>query len=454
MAQTPVIKNSIYSREQLEQVVADILAESKKQGATASEAAVSIESGLSVTARMGEVETVEHNHDKGLGVTVYVGQRKGSASTSDFGSAAIRDTVAAACRIARYTAEDEYAGLADAALMAKEIPDLDLTHPWEITAEQAIDIALDCEGAARSFDMRITNSEGASVSSHQSFRVYGNSHGFIGAYGGTRHSLSCSVIATGLGEQDGNMQRDYWYSSARHASELEAPDIVGHKAAERTVKRLDARRIKTCSVPVLFSSDVAGGLIGSFLGAIRGGAQYRRSSFLLDALGEQIFPEFMQIDERPRLLRGNNSAPFDREGVATQDRAFIVDGRLQSYVLDSYSARRLGRQTTGNAGGVHNLFVSSGEHDLHGLCREMNTGLLVTELMGQGTNMVTGDYSRGAAGFWVENGVIQYPVEEVTVAGNMKQMFKDIVAVGNDVDSRGNIRTGSILISNMTIAGE
>lgn len=450
MAQTPVIKNSIYSREQLECVVADILAEARMQGATAADAAVSIASGLSVTARMGEVETVEHNLDKGLGVTVYVGQRKGSASTSDFGGEAIRDTVAAACRIARYTAEDEYAGLAEAALMARHIPDLDLNHPWEITAEQAIEIALECEGAARSFDERISNSEGASVSSHQSFRVYGNSHGFIGAYGGTRHSLSCSV----LGGQDDNMQRDYWYTSARHPSELEAPDIVGRKAAERTVKRLGARRIKTCTAPVLFAADVAGSLIGSLLGAIRGGAQYRRSSFLLDALGEQIFPEFMQIDERPHLLRGSSSAPFDSEGVATRERAFIIDGRLQSYVLDSYSARRLGRQTTGNAGGVHNLFVSSGGHDLHGLCREMGTGLLVTDLMGQGTNMVTGDYSRGAAGFWVENGVIQYPVEELTVAGNMKQMFKDIVDVGNDVDSRGNIRTGSILIGNMTIAGE
>lgn len=454
MIKNPVIKNSIYSREQLINVVSDILAEAKVQGATSAEAAVSIEAGLSVTARMGEVETVEHNHDKGLGVTVYVGQCKGSASTSDFGVDAIKDTVAAACRIARYTAEDEYAGLADAALMAKHIPDLDLSHPWDVTPEQAIDIALECEGAARSFDGRISNSEGASVSSHQSFRVYGNSHNFIGAYGGTRHSLSCSVIASGLGEQDDTMQRDYWYSSARHASELEAPDVVGHKAAERTVRRLGARRLKTCTVPVIFAAEVAGGLIGSFLGAIRGGAQYRRSSFLLDALGEQVFPEFMQIEERPHMMRGNNSAPFDREGVATQERAFIVDGRLQSYVLDSYSARRLGRQTTGNAGGVRNLFVSNGEHDLHALCREMGRGLLVTELMGQGANMVTGDYSRGAAGFWVENGEIQYPVEEVTVAGNMKQMFLDILAVGNDVDSRGNIRTGSILISSMTVAGE
>ena len=450
MAQMPVIKNSIYSREQLENVVAEILAEARVQGASAAEAAVSIESGLSVTARLGEVETVEHNHDKGLGVTVYVGQVKGSASTSDFADAAIKDTVAAACRIARYTAADEFAGLADAALMAQDIPDLDLTHPWDITAEQAIELALVCEAAARGFDKRISNSEGASVSSHQSFRVYGNSHGFVGAYGGTRHGLSCSVLAG----QDEGMQRDYWYTSSRHADALESPEAVGRKAAERTIRRLGARRVKTCNVPVLFSAEIASGLIGSFLSAIRGGAQYRRSSFLLDALGEQVFPDFMQIDERPQLLRGNSSAPFDREGVATQDRAFIIDGRLQSYVLDSYSARRLGRQTTGNAGGVHNLFVSSGGSDLQGLCREMGTGLLVTEMMGQGANMVTGDYSRGAAGFWIENGVIQYPVEELTVAGNMKQMFKDIVAIGNDVDSRGNIHTGSILISNMTVAGE
>ncbi|MFC1748361.1 metalloprotease PmbA [Pseudomonadota bacterium] len=449
-ASEPVIKNSSYSREQLENVVADILAEAKGQGASDSEAAVSIESGLSVTARMGEVETVEHNHDKGLGVTVYFGQSKGSASTSDFSVTAIKDTVAAACRIARYTAADEYSGLADAALMAKSIPDLDLTHPWDISPEQAIDIALECEGAARSFDERITNSEGASVSSHQSYRVYGNSHDFVGSYGGTRHALSCAVV----GQQDEGMQRDYWYTSARCASELEAADIVGHKAADRTVKRLGARKIKTCQVPVLYSAEVASGLLSSFFSAIRGGAQYRRSSFLLDSLEQQIFPDFVTIDERPHLHRGVSSAPFDREGVATQDRAFIKNGYLQSYVLDQYSARRLNTQTTGNAGGVRNVFISTGDMDLYALCREMGTGLLVTELMGHGANIVTGDYSRGAAGFWVENGVIQYPVEELTVAGNLKQMFMDIVAVGNDVDTRGNTRTGSILLSNMTVAGE
>ncbi len=449
-ATEPVIKNSSYSRDQLETVVADILRESKAQGASASEAAVSIESGLSVTARMGEVETVEHNHDKGLGVTVYFGQSKGSASTSDFSSAAIRDTVAAACRIARYTAEDQYAGLADAELMAKSIPDLDLVHPWDIAPDQAVDIALECEAAARSFDQRITNSDGASVSSHQSYRVYGNSHGFVGSYGGTRHGLSCSVV----GQDGGNMQRDYWYTSARSACELEAPDIVGHKAAERTVKRLGGRKVKTGKMPVLFSAEVASGLISSFFSAIRGGAQYRRSSFLLDALGKQVFPEFITIDERPHLLKGSSSAPFDREGVATTNRAFIKDGVLQSYVLDSYSARRLNSQTTGNAGGVRNVFITTGDKDLHALCREMGTGLLVTELMGHGTNIVTGDYSRGAAGFWVENGEIQYPVEELTVAGNLEQMLMDIVDIGCDVDKRGNIQTGSILLSSMTVAGE
>ena len=450
MAQTPVIKNSVYTQTQLEGLVEQILAEAKQLGATSAEAAVSIESGLSVTARMGEVETIEHNHDKGLGVTVYFGQRKGSASTSDFGAEAIRDTVAAACRIARYTAEDEYAGLADAELMAKEVVDLDLNHPWEIAPERAIELALESENAARSFDVRIVNSEGASVTSHQAYRVYGNSHGFIGAYGGTRHGISCCVV----GQEDDAMQRDYWYTSSRDACGLEAPDIVGSKAAERTVKRLGARRIKTCSAPVIFSAELASGLISNYLSAIRGGAQYRKSSFLLDCVGEQVFPEFVQINECPLLPRGLNSAPFDREGVATRNRELVSNGVAQGYVLDSYSARRLGLQTSANAGGTRNVFVSHGDDDIYALCRKMDKGLLITDMMGHGTNMVTGDYSRGAAGYWVENGEIQYPVEELTVAGNLKQMFMDIVAIGNDVDERGNVRSGSILVNNMTIAGE
>jgi PmbA protein len=450
MAQTPVIKNSVYSQVQLEGLVEQILSEAKQLGATAAEAAVSIESGLSVNVRLGEVETVEHNHDKGLGVTVYFGQRKGSASTTDFGESAIRDTVAAACRIARYTAEDPYAGLADANLMASEVVDLDLNHPWEISPERAIELALESESVARDFDKRITNSEGASVSSHQAFRVYGNSHGFVGGYGGTRHSVSCCVI----GQEGDNMQRDYWYSSSRDACTLEAPDLVGRKAAERTVKRLGARRMGTRQVPVIFAAELAGGLIGSFLGAIRGTAQYRKSSYLLDSIGEQVFPSFVRIDERPLLPRALYSAPFDREGVATLDRDLVSGGVVQGYILDSYSARRLDMQTTGNAGGTRNVFVSHGDDDLYALCRRMDTGLLITDMMGHGTNMVTGDYSRGAAGFWVEGGEIQYPVEELTVAGNLKQMFKDIIAIGNDVDLRGNVRSGSILIGNMTIAGE
>jgi len=453
MAQTPVIKNSVYSQAQLEGLVEQILAEASKLGATSSEAAVSIESGLSVNARMGEVETVEHNHDKGLGVTLYFDQRKGSASTSDFGEEAIRDTVAAACRIARYTAADEYAGLADAELMAKDVPDLDLVHPWDLSPERAIELAIESEAAARDFDPRIVNSDGASVSSHHAFRVYGNSHGFVGAFGGTNHSMSCCVVGQEKGD-DETMQRDYWYTSSRDATGLEAPEIVGHKAAERTVKRLGARRMKTCQTPVIFAAEQASGLIGSFLGAIRGGAQYRRSSFLLDSVGDQVFPEFMQIDERPLLPGGLYSSPFDREGVATRNRDLIRNGVVQGYILDSYAARRLKLQTTANAGGTRNVFVSHGNDDPHALCRKMGKGLLITDMMGHGTNMVTGDYSRGAAGFWVENGVIQYPVEEITVAGNLKQMFKDIVAIGNDVDQRGNIRTGSILVDNMTVAGE
>lgn len=454
MAETPqsnpVIKNSVYGKAQLEGLVEQILAEARNNGASSAEASVSIESGLSVNVRMGEVETIEHNHDKGLGVTVYFGHSKGSASTSDFAEAAIKDTVAAACRIAKYTAADEYSGLADAGLMAKDIPDLELNHPWDLAPEQAIEMALACETTARDLDSRIVNSEGAGVSSHQAYKVYGNSHGFVGAYGGSRHGLSCCVV----GEENNSMQRDYWYSSAREADKLEAVADVGRKAAQRTIQRLGAQRIKTGQMPVIFSADVAGGLVSSYLGAIRGGAQYRESSFLLNCIGEQIFPEFIQIAERPLLKRGLHSAPFDREGVATRDSAIVADGVAQRFILDSYSARRLNMQTTANAGGARNVSVSTSNEDLAALCRKMDRGLLVTDMMGHGTNMVTGDYSRGAAGFWVENGEIQYPVEELTVAGNLKQMFKDIVAIGNDVDLRGNVHTGSILIGNMTVAGE
>lgn len=433
----------------LEAVVAAILDEAKRQGASAAEAGVSAESGLAVTVRLGEVETVEHNRDKGLGVTVYFGQRKGSASTSDYSRQAIEETVRAACDIAKYTAEDEAAGLADAELMATTIPDLDLHHPWDLSAERAIELARECEAAAQAVDARITNSEGASVGSHSGYRVYGNSHGFIGAYPSSRHSVSCAVIA-----EDGHgMQRDYWYAVARDVDDLENVRKVGVRAGERTVRRLGGQKLSTRQAPVTFVADMAGGLFSQFIRAVRGESLYRKSSFLLDSLGQKIFPEFIRIHEQPHLKKALGSSPFDNEGVATRARDIVSGGVLQGYILDSYSARKLGMQTTGNAGGVHNLTIDAGPDDFDALLKRMDTGLLVTEMMGMGVNIVTGDYSRGAAGFWVERGEIQYPVEEITVAGHLRDMFGQIVAVANDVDMRGNVRTGSVLIENMTIGG-
>ena len=427
-----------------QEMVETLLREARQQGASAAEAGVSFNSGLSVTVRMGEVETIEHTRDQGLGVTVYFGHRKGTASTSDLSPAAITDTVRAACNIARYTNEDPCAGLADAERMAGEIPDLDLYHPWAESAEQAIEIGLECEDAARALDPRINNSEGATLNSHDGLQVYGNSHGFIGGYPSSRHGLSCALV----GEQEGAMQRDYWYSSARAAGDLQAAAEVGRTAAERTLARLGARRLSTREAPVIFQAEMATGLLRNLVGAIR------RSSFLLDQLGEQIFPGFVRIHENPLLPRGLASAPFDSEGVATAPKELVRDGVLQSYLLGSYSARKLGLQSTGNAGGVRNLAIDSGDLDLDGLLQQMGSGLLVTELMGHGLNMVTGDYSRGASGFWVEEGEIQYPVEEITIAGNLRDMFAGLVAVGNDVDRRGSIRSGSWLLGPMTIAGE
>jgi PmbA protein len=428
----------------------DLLAEAKAQGATAAEAGISIETGLSVTVRLGEVETLEYNRDKGLGITVYLDHRKGSASTTDFSLEAMRETVRAACSIACYAAEDPCTGLAPASRMAWNYPDLDLYHPWDIGTEEAIEVARRCEDTARSTDARIVNSEGASFASHQGLRVYGNSHGFIGGFASTRHSLSCSV----LGEDESGLQRDYWYASARRASELESPEQIGLKAAQRTLNRLGARRLPTCEAPVLFAAEVAGSLLGHLVAAIRGGALYRRASFLLDHLDKQVFPAHVRIHEQPRLMRGFGSSPFDSEGVATTDHDLVSEGILRCYVLDSYSACRLGLETTGDAGGVRNLTIDPGKHDRSGLLRLMDTGLLVTELMGMGVNTVTGDYSRGAAGFWVENGAVQYPVQEITVAGNLRDMFQNFIEVGSDVDTRGNIRTGSLLFKTMTIAGE
>ncbi|MDQ3796502.1 MAG: metalloprotease PmbA [Pseudomonadota bacterium] len=427
-----------------------VLDEAKRQGATSAEVDVSVNWGLSVTARLGAVETLEHHKDQGVAVTVYLGTRKGSSSSSDLDAGALKETVRAACRIARYTAEDECAGLADAALMAHDYPDLDLDHPWNLGAELAIGLAIECETAARDTDPRISNSEGATVSHLRGTAVYGNTHGFIGGYRATRHSLSCAVI----GQQMNHMQRDYWYSVARDSRLLDSPQTVGRIAAERTLKRLGARRLGTCQAPVLFEAGVARSLLGHFVGAVSGGALYRKASFLLDYAGKQVFPNFVHIHEQPHLKRAMGSAPFDDEGVATQPRDLVIGGVLQGYVLSSYSARRLGLKSTGNAGGVRNLIIDPGTCDLAGLMKQMDTGLMVTELIGHGVNMVTGDYSRGAAGFWVEGGEIQYPVEEITIAGNLKDMFLGLQAVGNDIDKRGNIRSGSILIERMTVAGE
>jgi len=433
----------------LKDVVAQLLAESQKQGATAAEADVSVVTGLSVNVRMGDVETIEYNKDRGVGLTVYIGDRSGSASTSDFSARAIKETVTAACGIAKYTQEDEYSGLADAELMAYDYPNLDLHHHWDVSPEKAIELGMACESAARQEDARITNSEGASISTHEGFRVYGNSHGFMGAYRSSRHGVSCAVIA----QSGESMQRDYWYSTARNSDRLDDIEEVGRVAAQRAVARLNAKQLSTRQAPVIFSCDVSSSLISSFLGAIRGDSLYRKSSFLLDSLGETVFPGFFSIREEPHLKGGLGSVPFDGEGVRTQSRTYVQEGVVQSYILDGYSARKLGMQNTGNAGGVHNLIVEPGNHDLPTMIKNMGEGLVITELMGQGVNRVTGDYSRGATGFWVEQGEIAYPVEEITVAGNLRDMFREIAVVGSDVDLRRNVRVGSLLVNGMTIAG-
>ena len=436
--------------KQLKTMVQELLQEAKNQGASNAEAAVSSDQGLSVTVRLGEIETVEQTHDQGLGVTVYMGQHKGSASTTDFSAGAIKETVSKACTIARYTSEDPYAGLGDPDRMPLDYPDLDLYHPWDIGVAQAAELALSCEQAARDADERITNSEGASLNTHSGSFIYGNTHGFVGGYPFSRHSLSCIVMA----QQGDSMQRDYWYSSNRLPDRLDTPDSIGKEVARRAVRKLHARKLSTRQAPVIFSADTAPGLLMGLIGAISGHAQYRKSSFLLDALGQQLFPGWVRIYENPLLTRGLSSAPFDNEGIATSAKDIVSGGVLQTYVLDSYGARKLGMQSTGNAGGVKNLAIAPGDKDLPALLKEMGTGLLVTELMGQGLNSVTGDYSRGATGLWIENGEIKYPVEEITVAGNMKDMYQQLVAVGNDTDNPGSISTGSWLFENMTIAGE
>jgi PmbA protein len=437
---------------ELKSIVSESLQLARKLGASQAEADVSLQKGLTTTVRLGEVETVEYQRDRGMGITVYFGKRKGSASTADLSPRAVAETVEKACDIARYTAEDECSGLADPEELATDIPDLDLDHPWDLPPEQAVETARACEAAGRVVDSRITNSEGASVSSHRGVRVYGNSHGFLEGFPSTSHSVSCVLLA----QAGDDMQRDYWYASARDARELESSESIGCKAGERAVARLGARKIATQKARVLYAPEVARGLIGHFLGAVRGSSQYRKSSFLLGASGQAIFPSFVELHERPHILKALGSSPFDGEGVATRNRELVSDGVLQGYILGSYSARKLGLKTTGNAGGTHNLLVESknGGVEIGALMRELGTGLLVTELMGQGVNGVTGDYSRGASGYWVENGVQAYPVHEITIAGNLKDMYKNIAAIGNDVDVRGGVRVGSILLSEMTIAGE
>lgn len=439
-----------HSQADLQALVQLALDEARTLGATEAEAGVSVDTGLSVTARLGEVETLEYQRDRGMGVTLYRGKRKGSASTGDLSARAIRETVGKAYSIAGFTAEDECAGLPDPDTIAKDIPDLDLNHPWSIDPDTARDMAVACEAAALATDKRIGNSEGATLSSHQGLRVFGNSIGFLAGFPSSMHSLSCVVVA----EDNDEMQRDYWYSSVRDWRELEDGESIGKRAAQRALRRLNANRLATLTAPVMFVPELARGLIGHFLGAVRGGSQYRRASFLLDSAGQQIFPSWMKISERPHIRKALGSSPFDSEGVATHDRELIDQGVLTGYVLSTYSARKLGLKTTGNAGGVHNLIVSTGTDDFDALVRRMDRGLVVTELMGQGVNGVTGDYSRGAAGFWVEKGTIAYPVHEITIAGNLKEMYRQVVAIGSDVDARGGIRTGSVLLEKMMIAGE
>src|ERR1700674_1503129 len=437
---------------QLTDVASLALEEARRQGASQCEADASLSQGLSVSVRLREVDTLEYQRDRGLGVTVYFGQRKGSARTAGLTGAAGRETGGKDRAIARYTPADPYAGLVEPEALAREIPDLDLDHAWDLAPERAIELARECEAAGLGVDARITNSEGASVSSQRSTGVYGNSLGFLAGYTATSHSISCSLIA----QAGDDMQRDYWYTVARDPAELEAVASVGRTAAVRAVARLDARRLTTRKVPVAFTPDMARGLFRHLVGAISGGSQYRTSSFLLNAAGEQIFPAFLQMQERPHIRKALASSPFDQEGAATRDRELVRDGVLRGYVLGSYSARRLGMSTTGNAGGIHNLIVSSadGALDATGFLRRLDTGLLVTELMGQGVNGVTGDYSRGASGFWVEHGAIVHPVHEITIAGNLRPMYRHIAALGDDCDARGGIRTGSVLLSEMTIAGE
>ena len=448
-----IVTNNAHSMAELDRLAAiseDIVRRCRSKGASEVDVGVSIDVGLSVGVRLGEVESIEHTRDRGLSLSVLFGKRKGSASTADLSADSIEKTIEHACAIARYTEEDPCNGLADPDRLARVFPDLDLWHPWSLGPDEAVELGLACEQAGRDFDPRIDNSEGATVQVGATLAVGATSQGFVGRERATRHSISASMIA----EDANGMQRDYWYESVRSAADF--PDVasIGRKAAERTLARLGGRKLSTRQCAVMFAPETARSLVGHFLSAVSGGALYRRSSFLLDELDKRVFPDFVQIMERPHLLRGQASAAFDSEGVATRDSDLVRDGVLARYILGSYSARKLGMQTTGNAGGVHNVIVQPGADDFSAMLKRMGTGLLVTELMGQGVSLISGDYSRGAAGFWVENGAIAYPVEEITIASNLRDMFAGIVAIGNDVDRRSHLLTGSILIERMMIAGE
>ena len=444
-----IAKRESLGRTELEELVTLALDEARRLGVDQAEVVASQDMGLAATARLGEVESLEYTNDRGVGITVFKESRKGNSSTSVISPEAIREAVAKACTFANFTAEDKYAGLADAELMCQDVRDLDLDHPWTIDADTAIAMAIESESAGLKHDKRVSNSEGATVSTNRGTRAYGNTHGFVGSYTKTSHSISCVLLA----ESDGVMQRDYQYTTARCAEDLDTAAAVGRTAAEKVVGRLGARKLKTVRAPVLFIPEIARGFIGHAIGAIAGGAQYRRSSFLLDAVGEKLFPDFVNILERPHLPRGLASAPYDSEGVGTYDRDIVTDGVLRDYVLSSYSARRLGLTTTANAGGAQNLIVPGSRQDKASLISEMGTGLVVQELIGQGVNGVTGDYSRGAVGHWVENGEIAYPVHEVTIAGNLRDLYQRIAAIGDDQDMRGGLRCGSLLVEEMTIAG-
>ena len=446
------MKPALPGMKHLKQVVKKVLSLSKKYKATSAEVIATISDGYSINVRMGEVETVEYNNDKGLGITIYFGKQKASVTTSDMSVKSLEKVVQTACNIAKFTEKDNGCGLADAHLMAKDFLDLDIYHPWIFEPKQAIQLGLECEAYALGLDKRINNSEGVSISTHQMFSVYGNSHGFIGDTAATKHYIGCELIA----EQNKKKERDYGYTVSCDALELDSIQDVAKETARRTLRRLRSRKLATQKAPVIFEANVARTLISNFMAAIHGNNLYQKNSFLVDALGKQIFSKHLRIYETPHLLKSLNSSVFDSEGVATKPKDFITQGILKNYMLNSYSARKLGMQTTANSGGVFNLWVESTQDDINfsQLLKKMDRGIIVTELIGQGVNLVTGDYSRGAAGLWVEHGEIQYPVSEITIAGNLKEMFAQIIDVADDIEMRGNIKTGSILLESLSIAGK